>query len=166
MIKLYGTAESRSSRCLWALEEIGVEYEHLPVEVSQTRTPEHLLRNPNGHVPVLEDDGFLVWESMAINLYLAEKYAKPPLGAATLEARTTATQWSFWSMTEIERRSIALALSGQIAPSERTPGRALLEATFGPKFSLKVLDSHLLCPRFHSGRGLHDRRSKCRVGSV
>jgi glutathione S-transferase len=80
MITLYGTAASRSSRCFWALEEIGVEYQHVPVEVNQTRTPEHLLRNPNGHIPVLEDAGFLVWESMAINLYLAEKYAAAPLG--------------------------------------------------------------------------------------
>jgi len=76
MTKLHGTSRSRSARSLWALEELGVSYEHLPMPTTDAKSPAHLKLNPNGHVPVLEDEGVVVWESMAINLYLADKYGK------------------------------------------------------------------------------------------
>ena len=59
MLKLYGTSKSRSARCLWALEELGLKYEHVPVEVAKAKSPEHLKLNPNGHIPVLDDDRLL-----------------------------------------------------------------------------------------------------------
>src|SRR5271167_1305040 len=102
MIKLYGTSKSRSARSLWALEELGLKYEHVPVETTKAKSPEHLKLNPNGHVPVLEDDGKIFWESMAINLYLAAKYGKAPLWPESHEGRGHAVQWSFWGMTEAE----------------------------------------------------------------
>jgi glutathione S-transferase len=101
MIKIYGTSMSRTGRCLWALEEVGAKYEHVPTPVPQARTPEHLKLNPNGHIPVLDDNGFIVWESMAINSYLAEKYGKSPLWPSTAEGRAGVNQWSFWAMTEM-----------------------------------------------------------------
>src|SRR5215469_1222758 len=103
MIKLYGTSKSRSARSLWALEELGVNYEHVPVEVPQAKSAENLKRNPNGHIPVLEDDGLILWESMAINLYLAEKYGKAPFWPPAAQ-HGTVYQWSFFGMTEIEPR--------------------------------------------------------------
>ena len=48
-IRLYGVPWSRASRCLWMLEELGVEYENVPV--AETRAPEYLAINPNGRVP-------------------------------------------------------------------------------------------------------------------
>ena len=72
MIKLYGTAMSRAGRALWALEEVGQKYEHIPISFGgDTRKPEYLKINPNGHIPCLDDNGTIIWESMAINLYLA-----------------------------------------------------------------------------------------------
>src|SRR5271168_2620393 len=65
MTKLHGTSRSRSARSLWALEELGVTYEHLPMPTTEAKSAAHLKLNPNGHVPVLEDDGAVVWESMA-----------------------------------------------------------------------------------------------------
>ena len=102
MTTLYGTSQSRAPRSLWALEELGVKYDHVPTGVPETRTPEHLKRNPNGHIPVLEDGGQHFWESMAINLYLAEKYGKAPFWPASVVDRGHAYQWSFWAMTELE----------------------------------------------------------------
>ena len=102
MTKLHGTSRSRSARSLWALEELGVTYEHLPMPTTEAKSPAHLKLNPNGHVPVLEDDGVVVWESMAINLYLAEKYGKNSLWPSDPAARADVYKWSFFAMTEVE----------------------------------------------------------------
>src|SRR5271154_2725991 len=100
MITLYGSSRSRAGRSLWALEEVGVKFEH--VLVDETRKPEYLKINPNGHVPALDDNGTILWESMAINLYIAEKYGKAPLWPSSVEDHGACYQWSFWGMTEVE----------------------------------------------------------------
>lgn len=62
-----------------------------------TRKPDYLKINPNGHVPTIDDDGTVNWESMAINLYLADKYGKAPMWPAEVQDRGHAYQWSFWA---------------------------------------------------------------------
>jgi len=112
MIKLYGQAKSRASRSLWMLEELGIEYEHIPVApYSGSRMPEFLKLNPNGHIPVLDDNGFVVWESLAINLYLAEKYGRAPLWPESIEQHAGIYQWSFWVTTEVSVHVAARAMS-------------------------------------------------------
>jgi len=76
MIKLYGIPASRAFRPLWMLEELGLAYENVPVNFADggTRSAEFLTLNPNGHIPVLVDGEVVLWESMAISLYLARKY--------------------------------------------------------------------------------------------
>jgi len=77
MIKLYGIPRSRTIRPLWMLEELGLPYENVKVSfVNETRTPAFLNLNPNGRIPVLQDGNLTLWESMAINLYLARRYDK------------------------------------------------------------------------------------------
>jgi len=143
MIKFDGTSKSRSARCLWALEELGLKYEHIPVEVAKAKTPEILKLNPNGHIPVLDDDGLILWESMAINLYLAEKYGKNSLWPATVETHATTYQMSFWAMTEIEPHLIT-ALRHRIffAPEQRNE-QVAQQATDALKAPFKVLDDRL-----------------------
>jgi len=80
MLKLHGTSMSSAERCLWALEELGLEYEQIPTAIADTRTPAHLKLNPNGHIPVLEDDRLVLFESIAINFYLADSTAATRYG--------------------------------------------------------------------------------------
>ncbi len=116
MIKLYGISRSRASRSLWALEEIGVEYENVPTHFSgDTKKPEFLALNPNGRVPVLTDGEVTLFESMAINLYLAKKY-DGGLQPKTLEDEARAVQWSFWGMTELEAHLIQMLLHWVMLP--------------------------------------------------
>lgn len=102
-LKVYGQAQSRAVRALWMVEELGVPYEHVPTKfVGDSKTPEFLRINPNGRIPAIDDDGFCLWESMAINLYLAKRFGGP-LAPADLREDAIATQWSFWVMTEVEK---------------------------------------------------------------
>jgi glutathione S-transferase len=105
-VVLYGPSRSRASRSLIALEELGVAYRHEPLFVTRD-SPEARATldrlNPNSHVPVLDDGGFILWESMAINLYLAERHGGPPLWPGSPRERGLVYQWSFWSQTEIDR---------------------------------------------------------------
>jgi glutathione S-transferase len=141
MIKLYGTSMSRAARSLWALEEVGVKYEHVPVGFTgETRQPEYLKINPNGHMPALDDTGTLLWESMAINLYLAEKYGKAPLWPSTVEAHGACYQWSFWGMTEVETPLLDIFLN---KTRQNPDEKAVLAGIEKLKTPLKVLDDHL-----------------------
>ena len=73
-----GSARSHGVRTLWMAGELGLDYEHLDYapRSSETRTQEYLALNPNGRVPTIDDDGFVLSESMAINMYLAKKHGK------------------------------------------------------------------------------------------
>jgi glutathione S-transferase len=143
MLTLYGTSKSRSARSLWALEELGLKYEHVPVEVPKAKSPEHLQRNPNGHIPVLNDDGHYLWESMAINLYLAEKYGKPPLWPATTDGHGDCYKWSFFGMTEIEPQLMTILRNRLFLPADQRDDKAIQNATESLKSPLKVLDDQL-----------------------
>ncbi len=145
MLKIYGVVMSRAGRCLWAAEELGLKFEQVPVNFADggTRKPEYLKVNPNGHIPAIDDDGTIVWESMAINLYLAEKYGKAPLWPSKAEDRGHAYQWSFWGMTETESHLIAVFLNRFMLPQEQRSERAAQNAMEALKAPLKVLNDHL-----------------------
>jgi glutathione S-transferase len=104
MITLYGAAASRASRSLLALEELGLPYSQVPLNPwSDPADAEPLADiNPNARVPVLDDDGLIVWESMAINLYLADRYGGAPFWPQDPCERALIYQWSLWGQTEID----------------------------------------------------------------
>ena len=143
MTKLHGTSRSRSARSLWALEELGVTYEHLPMPTTEAKSAAHLKLNPNGHVPVLEDDGAVVWESMAINLYLAEKYGKNSLWPSDPAARADIYKWSFFAMTEVEPHLVTLLVNRVMAPPDQRNEKAALAAIESLKAPLNALEESL-----------------------
>ena len=110
-LKIYGIARTRAFRALWMAKELGLDYEHDPVEIGDAgaRTPEFLAINPNGRLPVIVDDGFVLFESLAITLYLAKKHSLGRLYPGTLEGEARAWQWSLWAVT----RSTAASTSGR-----------------------------------------------------
>ncbi|HZP46056.1 MAG TPA: glutathione S-transferase family protein [Candidatus Binataceae bacterium] len=143
MLRLHGTSKSRSARSLWAAEELGVKYEHVPTEVAKAKSPENLKLNPCGHIPVLEDDGTVLWESMAINLYLAEKYGKAPFWPANPEGHGQCYKWSFFGMTEVEPHLMTMLMHRIFLPADQRDEKAVQKAADTLKAPLAVLENQL-----------------------
>jgi glutathione S-transferase len=137
MIKLYGIPMSRAFRPLWALEEIGVEYENVPVHfLGDSKKPQYLAINPNGRIPALVDGDLTLFESMAINLYLARKY-DGGLRPKSDDDDARSVQWSFWAMTELEPHLLKMLINRVMLPedqrdaAEAQAGEAALQAPLG-----------------------------------
>lgn len=103
MLKLYGSARSRASRTLWMLAECGVSYEQEDFSTLDAAAKAATLArvNPLGKIPAIEDGDLKLFESMAINLYLARKYGGA-LWPASEADQARALAWSFFCMTELE----------------------------------------------------------------
>ena len=103
MLQLYGNPRSRAMRCIWMLEEVGEPYQLIEksTRVDDLQTADYLRLNPNARIPTLVDGDMVLWESMAINIYLAQKYGGP-MHFASAEVLGLAAQWSFWVMLEME----------------------------------------------------------------
>ncbi len=107
MLRIYGSARSRALRTLWMAGELGLTYDQkdwLP-RSPETRTPEYRALNANGRVPTIDDDGFILSESMAINFYLAKKH-KSPLLPADPRHEALAMQWSLWETDRLDRQIV------------------------------------------------------------
>lgn len=144
MIKLYGVPVSRAFRPLWMLEELGLPYENVPTHFAtgDTRKPEFLKLNPNGHVPVLVDGDVTLFESMAINLYLARKHDKG-LWPKNVADEGRAYQWSFWAITELEEPLLTLLLHSAMLPKEQRDAAKVEDAKKRIEKPLGVLEGAL-----------------------
>ena len=141
--KLYGIAGSRAIRSLWAIEETGVDYEHVPVGFGEdSKTVEYLAVNPNGRIPALKDGDLILFESMAINLYLAKTYGGG-LYPDNPAAEALAIQWSVWGISEVEDLQIRIALQKFFTPEAERDPAAIAEAEAGLARPFKVLEQHL-----------------------
>jgi len=142
-LKIYGIPQSRAARVLWMARELGIPHESIPVHFTKTQeSPDLLKANPNARIPAIDDNGFTLYESMAINLYLARKYgAGKEIALTSLEDDARATQWSFWVMTELERPLLANLL--HVLGMRPISDADLEQCKQDMDRPLKVLDVHL-----------------------
>jgi glutathione S-transferase len=125
------------------LEELGVAYENVPVSfVGEVRKPEFLKLNPNGRIPVIDDHGCVLFESLAINLHLARKY-DGGLWPKSLEDQSRAIQWSFWAMTELEPPLMSGLLHRTLLPAEQRDEAKAAEGAKALPRPIAVLDGAL-----------------------
>ena len=146
MLTIYGVYRSRASRNIWLANELGIPFKHVPVmqlyrlspeaakTTLHTRSPEFLKVNPNGHIPSIDDDGLVLSESLAINLYLAKKHGGP-LAPADLAEDGLMTMWALWAATEVEPHSVQVVYHrvGN-PPDQRDPkiAQAAIDALHAP----------------------------------
>jgi glutathione S-transferase len=148
-MKLYfHPLSGNSRRVLLVATHLDVPLERIVVDLGkgEQREAPHLSRNPNGRVPVLEDDGFVLWESRAIMQYLAEKTPGQTLLPTDARGRAEVNRWLFWCAAHMAPANAILVLEnyvkpltgrGPADPAEVARGEALL-AQHAP-----VLDAHL-----------------------
>jgi glutathione S-transferase len=156
MLKIYGVYQSRASRNYWMALELGIEFESIPVVQSHrladplaadaplnTQSPEFIKLNANGHIPTIDDDGLVLGESIAINLYLASKH-RGPLAAGSLAEEGLINQWSLWGVSEVEPHSVQIVRTYD-RNLQGTPGgqETIAVATRLLKKPLGVLEAHL-----------------------
>ncbi|CAN7161360.1 glutathione S-transferase family protein [Bosea sp. LjRoot90] len=121
MLKLYGFGPMRSLRVLWALQELGADFEFVPVNVfaGETRHPDFLQLNPAGKIPVLVDGDLIVTESAAIVLYLAEKHSDKGLLPASISDRASVYRWMMFAVTELEQPLWRIAKHTAVYPEDK-----------------------------------------------
>jgi len=144
MLTIYGNARSRATRCVWALNELGVDYERNALDhvAGENKTPEYLALNPSGKVPTLVDGDVVMSESLAINLYLARKFENG-LWPSSEADRARAEQWTMWAAAEAEPHTVTIAIERMFKPeTDRDEAKAkAAEESLGPR--LTYIDAHL-----------------------
>jgi glutathione S-transferase len=156
MLTIYGVYRSRASRNYWLANELGLSFKQVPIiqhyrlkdpipaGVVHTKSPEFLKVNPNGHVPTIDDDGVVLHESLAINLYLAKKHGGA-LAPANVVEDGAMSMWSLWAVTEVEPSALSLLYKGT-APAETEI--AALRAPFAVLDAALAKDGYLVGGRF------------------
>ncbi len=151
MLTIYGVYRSRASRNIWLAEELGIPFRQVPViqhyrsvpaGMLHTQSPEFLKINPSGLIPSIDDDGLVLHESLAINLYLARKHGGPLAGANVAEEGQIA-MWSLWAATGVEPHAINVLyhrLGNPHGAKDPKIADAAVEALKGP---FAVLDKAL-----------------------
>lgn len=166
MLKIYGLYRSRATRNIWLCDELGVPFELIPVMQANrlgtpgaagvalnTKSPGFLKVNPNGHIPSIDDDGLILHESLAINLYLARKHGGP-LAPANLAEEGLMTTWTAWALTEVEPQSIQILYHRVAKPvAERDPkiadaAVAALKAPFAVLDKVLAANGYVVGGRF------------------
>jgi glutathione S-transferase len=143
-LKIYGYPKTRTYRTLWMAHELGLAYELVPVNFAtgETRAPAYLSINPNGHIPAIDDDGVKLFESMAINLYLAKKHGSD-LAPRHVAEDGQMTMWSFWVMTEVEHQAMIVLFHAAFLPPEKRDPAKVEDAARKLAGPLRVLDDAL-----------------------
>lgn len=154
MIKLLGRANSINvQKAHWCLEELGVPYTRLDIggAFGGNTTPEYLAKNPNGRVPVLEEDGFVLWESNVIVRYLSAKHGAGTLWPTDLRVRAEADRWMDWQQTTVGPAITPVFWQLIRTPPEQRDMAAIEKSKADSAAVFTMLDAHLRGRTFVAG---------------
>src|SRR3954468_21239868 len=154
MLRIWGRKNSINvQKVLWCCAELHLPFERIDAGMAfgVVETPEYRALNPNGRIPTIEDDGYVLWESNTIVRYLAMKHSPGSLCPSDLAARFDAERWMDWQLTPLDRpvRNVFWALV-RTAPEKRDPA-AVEMAQAEAEQGLAILDAHLAQRRFVGG---------------
>jgi glutathione S-transferase len=145
-LRIWGRMSSINvQKVVWTARELGLAFERIDAggAFGGNRTPEYLRMNPNGKIPLIDDDGFVLWESNAIVRYLAARHGAGTLWPNDLRQRADADRWMDWQATELTpaMRNAFMQLI-RTAAEARSP--ALVgESNAATEALMAILDEHL-----------------------
>ena len=146
MLKIWGRLSSVNvQKVVWCADELGLAYERVDVggTFGGNDTAEYLAKNPNGLVPVIEDDGFVLYESNAIVRYLVAKHSEGTLWPRDPHQRADVDRWMEWQSTGYTPAMLVSFWQLCRTPPEKRDAAAIeASRTKGEKFAA-VLDRHL-----------------------
>jgi glutathione S-transferase len=155
-MKLYEFPPTRSIRVRWTLQELGVDFEAVFVNMlkGEHKGPAYLKVNPAGKVPALVDGDLVLTESVAIVLYLGEKYPERGLVPTDLKLRTQIYRWLLFAATELEQPLCRIARHTNAYPeSKRIPGEVPLAREDFQEMA-RVLEEHISGRQFVVGNSI------------
>jgi len=156
MLKLYGQYRSRAFRVAWLCKESNIPYEHvnvtINVEGATCKEPWYAALNPNKRVPTIDDAGLVMWESGAINLYLAEKY-KSPLWPKDAAGKARMLQWAFYIANDVEPPMSIMQRHRHLLPAEQRNEKLAADAEQQIQPKMQVMEDHLAKNQYFSGGG-------------
>lgn len=157
MLRVWGRTNSVNvQKVMWCIGELGVPHERIDAGLRHGRNDESwfLELNPNGKVPLLQDDAFSLWESNTIVRYLCAKHGRGGLYPAAPETRARAEQWMDWQLSTLARpTAIAFWNLVRTPPAERDM-EAVRRSVDEANQALSLLDRHLADVRFVAGDSL------------
>ena len=146
MLKIWGRNTSINvQKTLWAVSELGLPHERIDIGGSfgKNNEPAYLAMNPNGLVPTLEEDDFLLWESNSIVRYLAAKYSPGTLEPVDLRERASASRWMDWQLTTAGPAIHGLFWGLVRTPPEKRDHAHIDESRRKTTAAMKILNAQL-----------------------
>ncbi|MGQ0664201.1 MAG: glutathione S-transferase family protein [Pseudomonadota bacterium] len=157
MLKIYGRSNSSNvQKVLWACEELRVPFtrEDVGGAFGKNREPAYLALNPNGLVPTIDDDGFILWESNAIVRYLAAKHGQGGLWPADPRQRAAADRWMDWQASTVSPAIFPLFYQLVRTPADRRDQAAIEAGREKTIAALTILDAQLANTEYVAGGAL------------
>lgn len=154
MLVIWGRSNSINvQKALWCCEEMALPYDRIDAGGSfgVVNTPEYRRINPNGLVPTIDDDGFVLWESNAILRYLTAKHAAGSLWPDDLRIRAEADRWMDWKITTFWPIFRILFLGLVRTAPEKRDAKAMEESRVKTAEVLGIVDAHLATREYLAG---------------
>jgi glutathione S-transferase len=154
MLHIWGRLSSINVRkVVWAAQELGLELQRTDAggQFGLVRDADYLRKNPNALVPLIEDDGVLVWESNVIVRYLCAKYASDRLYPQALAERFAAEQWMDWQQTTLNPAGRNAFIQLIRTPPERRDAALIAQSVAATEPLMALLDAHLSRQAFIGG---------------
>ena len=146
MLVIWGRNNSINvQKVLWCCEELSLPYERIEAggAFGVVNTPQYRKLNPNGMVPTIVDDGFVLWESNPIVRYLTEKHASGTLWPTDRKVRAEADKWMEWQQTTFWPAIRPLFMGLIRTPADKRDPKAIEGSRLGTAQALAIVDNHL-----------------------
>lgn len=153
MIRIWGRISAFNlQKAYWALLESGAPFVRIDAggDFGGLDDPDFLARNPNGRIPVIDDEGFILWESQAIIRYLAEQYA-PHLYGESVQDRARINQWMDWSHNTLQPALLDLFWAAVRMPKEKQSASFIAGATDRTIAAMTLLDRYMADKPYMAG---------------